>query len=412
VSPRRHIPVSLTATRRTLLKVGNRGFGDEGPQESTWSAADVRRRRSSTIGQMAPTARPECCPTTRIARFLLAAAVALLALNAAQAQDKVILQRNSLSARVTVSGVVENYTGTEISIRTDNDEPPKTFPSADVVEIQTAQSDSHTRGLKLLAEGQVEQAVRELDVAVKKEPRTWVRREILAALVRCGLRRGDYATAGARFLAIVKSDPTTRHFRVIPLVWAPETISPDARSEAVSWLSGRVEAGRLIGASLLYDDREMRKEARSVLKELSSSTDDRVRVLAQMQARREEALAGTPGKMQTAQWRQRIDEMPEDLRAGPYFLLGRVYAAQHDYELAAATLLWLPLVDDHDFRLASRACLEAGVALDKIGQHAEARTLYREVTVRFAETPFADEAADLLKRAEADSATSGDQNAQ
>jgi tetratricopeptide (TPR) repeat protein len=352
------------------------------------------------------TGRLETVPATRVTVLLLASTIALLTIATGQAQDKVILQRTSLSARVTVSGTVENYTGTEISIRTDNDDAPKTFPSADVIEIQTAQTDSHTRGLKLLAEGQVEQAIRDLDVAVKMEPRTWVRREILAALVRCALRRGDYSAAGTRFLAILKSDPTTRHFRVIPLVWAPETISPDARREALAWINGRVEAGRLIGASLLYDDRETRKEARSVLKELSSSADDRVRVLAQMQARREEALVGTLGKMQTAQWQQRIDEMPEELRAGPYFLLGRVYAAQHDYELAAATLLWLPLVDDHDFRLASRACLEAGVALDKIGQHAEARTLYREVTVRFADTPFADEAADLLKRAEPDSATS------
>jgi tetratricopeptide (TPR) repeat protein len=357
-----------------------------------------------SIARIPPTGKLESCPTARVARLLLT--IVLLSTGAAQAQDKVILQRSSLSARVMVSGVVENYTGTEISIRTDNDEPPKTFPSADVVEIQTAQTDSHNRGLKLFAEGQVEQAVRELDVAVKKEPRTWVRREILAVLVRCGLRRGDYAAAGSRFLAIVKSDPTTRHFRVIPLVWAPETIPADARSEALAWMNGRVEAARLIGASLLHDDREMRKEARSVLKELSSSSDDRVRVLAQMQARREEALAGTPGRMQTAQWQQRIDEMPEELRAGPYFLLGRVYAAQHDFELAAATLLWLPLVDDHDFRLAARACLESGVALDRIGQHAEARTLFREVTVRFADTPFADEAADLLKRAGADAETS------
>ncbi|HTI51710.1 MAG TPA: hypothetical protein VL475_12185 [Planctomycetaceae bacterium] len=360
------------------------------------------RRHSSLALQ---TGRLESFPARRVTLLFLALAIALLTGRIAHAEDKVILQRTSLSARVTVSGTVENYTGTEISIRTDNDEAPKTFPSADVVEIQTAQTDSHTRGLKLLADGQAEQAIRELDVAVKMEQRTWVRREILAALVRCGLRRGDYSAAGARFLAIVKSDPTTRHFRVIPLVWAPETISPEVRREALVWMNGRVEAGRLIGASLLYDDREMRKEARSVLKELSSSADDRVRVLAQMQARREEALAGSPGKMQTAQWQQRIDEMPEELRAGPYFLLGRVYAAQHDYELAAATLLWLPLVDDHDFRLASRACLEAGVALDRIGQHAEARTLYREVTVRFADTPFADEAADLLKRAGDDSET-------
>lgn len=321
----------------------------------------------------------------------------------ASAQDKVILQRKSLTARLTISGIVEDYTGTEVTIRTDSDESPKTFPASDVIEIQTAQTESQTRGLKLLAEGQVEQASRELEVALKREPRTWVRREILAALVRCGLRRGDYVGAGNRFLALLKSDATSRHFRVIPLVWAPETISREARSEAQAWMNGKVEAGRLMGASLLYDDRESGKEARSVLKELSSSTDSRVRVLAQAQAWREEALSGNPGRLQTAQWRQRIDEMSEDLRAGPYYLLGRAYAARHDYELAAATLLWLPLVDDHDFRLAARACLEAGAALDRIGQQAEARTLFREVTSRFADTPFADEADAFLNRGDKDS---------
>ena len=118
-----------------------------------------------------------------------------------------------------------------------------------------------------------------------------------------------------------------------------------------------------------------------------------------MQVWREDALGGNPGKLQTAQWQRRIDELPEDLRAGPNFLLGRAYAARHDYELAAATLLWLPLVDDHDHRLAARACLEAGLALDKIGQREEARTLYQEVADRFADTPFAQEAAALLAAA-------------
>jgi tetratricopeptide (TPR) repeat protein len=250
----------------------------------------------------------------------------------------------------------------------------------------------------VLAEGQVDEAIRELETAVKKESRTWVRREILAAIVKCGLRRGDYVLAGSRFLALVKNDPTTRHFRTIPLVWAPETIPRDARAEARVWLNGQVEAGRLIGASLLYDDAESGLEARGVLKTLASSTDARVRSLAQMQAWRAEVFGGNPGKLQAAQWQRRIDELPEDLRAGPSYLLGRAYAMRHDYELAAATLLWLPLMDDHDFRLAARACLEAGAALEKIGQHAEARTLFQEVTDRFADTPYADEAKALLAK--------------
>ncbi len=333
------------------------------------------------------------------AALLLTAGLFLTRASDLRAQDKVILQRSNFSARVAVSGIIEDYTGIEVSIRTEaSKEPAKTYPSADVVEIQTTQSEPHLRGLKFLAEGQTEEARRELEAAMKAEPREWVRRDILGALVRCGLRRGDYAAAGARFLALLKSDPTTRMFRLIPLVWAPEPTARAARSEAQNWMLAKAEAGRLMGASLLYDDAESGKEARSVLKALSSSTDVRVRTLAQLQAWRAEALAGNLGRLQIAQWQKRIDDIPEDLRAGPAFLLGRAYAGQHDYELAAAAFLWLPLVDDHDIRLAARACLEAGVALDRIGQRTEARTLFQEVTQRFADTPFADEAGALLKR--------------
>jgi tetratricopeptide (TPR) repeat protein len=329
----------------------------------------------------------------------IAIAIWLMGLaNVAAAEDKVVLQRPNLASRMTISGLVVDYTGIEVSIRTDAGEPVRTFPAAEVVEIQTAQVAAHTQGLKLLAEGRVDEALRELELAIQKETRTWVRREILATIVRCGLRRGNYIMAGSRFLALLKSDPTTRDFRMIPLVWAPETISRDARTEARLWLAGQVEAGRLIGASLLYDDGESGVEARGVLKKLASSTDARIRPLAQMQAWRAEMFGGNPGRLQTAQWERRINELPEELRAGPLYLLGRAYAMRHDYELAAATLLWLPLIDDHDFRLAARACLEAGTALEKIGQQAEARTLYQEVVDRFADTTFADEAKALLNK--------------
>ena len=87
------------------------------------------------------------------------------------------------------------------------------------------------------------------------------------------------------------------------------------------------------------------------------------------------------------------------MRAGPAFLLGRAYAARHDYELAAATFLWLPLVDDHDFRLSARACFEAAVTMSKIGQQAESLRLYRETVQRYGETPSAAEAQRRLKAA-------------
>ena len=89
--------------------------------------------------------------------------------------------------------------------------------------------------------------------------------------------------------------------------------------------------------------------------------------------------------------------MPEDLRGGPYYVLGRAHFQRREYGPAAAALLWLPFVYYEDHHLAARACLEAADALSKLGQSTEATTLYREVAHRFRETPFANQAATILE---------------
>ncbi|MSR58724.1 MAG: hypothetical protein EXS05_13905 [Planctomycetaceae bacterium] len=332
-------------------------------------------------------------------RLCLAVGIGLAAGHTACAQDRVVLRRGALSGRITVTGSIENYTGDEIAIRTPQGDVVRKYPAADVVSISTPQSEIHDRALELLHENRLAEAQRAFDAALKQEPRVWVRREILSMMVRCSLRQGDYAAAGMRFLALLKSDPITRHFRLVPLVWASESLSATARSEGQTWLAASDEAARLIGASLLLDDPALAGKARTALRELSTSTDSRIRSLAQIQGWRRDLSAGGLGELQIAHWQQRVDELPSDLRAGPSYLLGRAYALRHDHEMAAATLLWLPLVDDHDFRLAARACLEAGQSLEQIGQQAEALALYQEVTQRFAATPFADEAQTLLQAA-------------
>jgi hypothetical protein len=47
----------------------------------------------------------------------------------------------------------------------------------------------------------------------------------------------------------VKSDPTSRHFRVIPLVWAPATISRETRGEA----GGAAEVARRFPVGTFVD---------------------------------------------------------------------------------------------------------------------------------------------------------------
>jgi signal peptidase II len=334
-------------------------------------------------------------PWQRIAAGALAAVVGLaLLIPPAFAEDRVTLKRGPLAGRITITGTIEDYTGEELRIHATQGETVRTFAAAEVLSVETPHEESHDRGLGLIRENRLDEAREALEAALKQEVRKWVRREILAELTRCALRQGDYPTAGQRFLSLLKSDSTTRHFGLIPLVWASEPIPDKARAEGRVWLGGTDEAARLIGASLLLEDPVAGTAAREALRGLSMSPDRRIQLLAQMQAWRTET--GPIGDLQIARWQERVDALPPSLRAGPSFLLGQAYAARHDFELAAASWLWLPLVDDHDFRLSARACLEAGTALGRIGQQAEAQGLYREVTVRYAETTFAEEARRLL----------------
>lgn len=330
-------------------------------------------------------------PPARLA-LRLALGLVLTTVSAAHAQDRVVLRRGPFAGRIALTGLIENYTGEEIAIRLPQGEAIRQYPASDVLSIETAQTEDHDRGLELLGENRLADAQRSFESALKQEGRLWVRREILAAMVRCSLRQGDHAAAGLRFLALLGSDRGSRHFRLIPLVWTVDPAPASARQEGQAWLGSGDEAARLIGASLLLEDSANSDSARRALRELSTSTDSRIRGLAQWQAWRREVAAGALSALQLAHWQERLEQLPADLRAGPSYLLGRACVSRHDHELAAALLLWLPLVDDHDFLLAARAALEAGDSLARIGQYDESRTLYREITRRFAGTSFGDQA--------------------
>ena len=283
-------------------------------------------------------------------------------------------------------------------IRSLSGEAVNRYPVNEVLEIKTPQVSAHAEGLRQMAAGRIEPAVQQFEDALKQEDRVWVRREILALLVRCALRQGNYVTAGTRFELLYESDPTTAHFKLIPLKWSPGEISDETRIGAQVAMAREPEVSRLIGASLLLDVPRLTRGAELVLKELATSSDARIQSLAQVQGWRLPIAAGPVANVQLNLWQKRVDALPSDLRGGPAYLLGRAYRGRREHELAAASLLWLPLVDDHDYNLAARACLEAGESLGAIGQEAEADVLYAEVVRRYPDSPFAAEARTLLDR--------------
>ncbi|MCY2963940.1 MAG: hypothetical protein NT069_09895 [Planctomycetota bacterium] len=316
---------------------------------------------------------------------------------AARAEDKVVLRKPGSIGRVTVTGQIVEFSGKGLDLKPTGGGSFQHYPADEVIDIETDRLPSHERGLKLWQEEDVDGAVEQFELALKQEPRAWGRREILAELIRCAVRRSDYASAGVRFLALYKSDPETRHLRVIPLIWVNESISETALTSARGWLNGANDAARLIGASLLFQDRELGRSAQSTLRDLAKNGPDTLRPLAQWQLRRDEAFSGrvVPGEL--VYWEHSINSLPADLQGGPSYLLAEAASRRHDHELAAAYWTRLPVLCDYDYRLAARATFEAGRALAKIGQSQEAETMFRETVERFPGTSSAREAEDQLR---------------
>ncbi|MCA9070440.1 MAG: tetratricopeptide repeat protein, partial [Planctomycetaceae bacterium] len=134
-------------------------------------------------------------------------------------RDKVTLLDEKTGSRTRVPCTVIDHTGEFIRYRVREDGPVTVKRSSEVISIETPQVQSHIEALENYASGQTKQAVSLFEQALKEEYRDWVRRDILAMLVKCALRQNNYAQAGNRFLILYQSDPTTQYFKSIPLLW-------------------------------------------------------------------------------------------------------------------------------------------------------------------------------------------------
>ncbi len=306
------------------------------------------------------------------------------------ARDEVVIRSKS-GGRFVQKGTILDFTGRELTIRVTRGGRETTYPAEDVVAVTTGRSEHHVRGSSALKAGEFDEAARELEFALGAEQRQWVRREILALLVRTALATGDGRSARTRFALLLESDPATRSFHLIPLAWSNEPLDAATVREARLLLVHELEPMRLVGTSLLLAHAESRDEATAVLRRLTTSRDDRVRSLALAQQWRTRLAPGLT-EHEVSGWQRRFDELPERLRTGPNLVLGRGYERAGQHDRAAMALLWSPLVDDHDPYLAARCLVEAAESLRRIGQDDRAFVLYREVVARYGHTPFADDA--------------------
>jgi len=311
--------------------------------------------------------------------------------------DEVVVQASTARSRITITGDILEYNGRVLVIQTGTGTSQQRYNAAEVVSVKTSYTSAHTAGLRLFEAGKSELALREFETAVSREPRTWVRREILALLIRCALRADDFATAGSRFDKLYASDPDSPQIAIIPLFWSNTPARGTARLSAVTWLTDEQFVMRLIGASLLMFDPEYAETARNTMKELRRAPGEQIREFAWWQQWRLSIHSKEVSDFDIERWEDRIAGIAPSMRAGPYFLLGQGYLVRQDFDLAAAAFLQLPLVYQSDHPITAQACFEAGRSLARIGQTEEATRLYQEVVDRFHWTQAARSAETSLK---------------
>ena len=340
-------------------------------------------------------------PIKRANFFVSALSIAPIVLfltgNSAHAADRVAIHGSTGIGEIILTGNVLDWTGEQLNIRVGK-EAIRKIDADRVKSVDTVRLADHVAGITALAEGRIDEAEARLKQALDAEPRTWMRREILAQLVRTDLARGDRLAAGTHFLALFESDPHTFWFNRIPLDWRVEP--PEARNldTARNWMRpGESDAAGLVGASILLLHPTAEARAVERLEQLAVSGDHRIFPLARAQLWRLELREESTSRLEVERWTDRLDEIPETLRGGPRYLIGHGYASIGNPERAATNWLWLPLVYDQDPRLAAEAEILAAEQLTKIGKPLDAIVLYREVIERFEYTPSHEIAKQALK---------------
>jgi len=329
--------------------------------------------------------------TTRLAGYVLPLLLGM-ATRGALAEDVVYLTPEGQEhGRLAVRGEIVDYTGAEVTLAGPTGQPRR-YPAERVVELETSWHDAHQAGRDALAKHDFEAAARHLAEANRAEQRVWVRRLILADWMRAYTALGRPEQASELLLALVQSDPSTPALAEAPLAWFPD--DRVSRAKAETWLAKTEQpVAVLLGASYLLST-SAATSARQALFELVRHNDPRIAALAEAQLWRSELLRSTPKDI--TRWAARIEQMPEPLRAGPYFVLGQAYDRLGLPDDAALAYLHLPVLYPERRELAARSLVRAGQLSSRAGFSEEATTMWTEVITMYADTPQRVEAERLL----------------
>lgn len=316
-----------------------------------------------------------------------------------QADDTIVCKRADGKGQIQRTGHVVDYLGGVLTLEVAGGRHEK-IPAARIVAIRTEQSEDQKMADQLWFDRRFSEAVTLYGRAIRDERRPWMRRELLAKMVRCYHSDNQFEAACETFLLLVRSDPKTAFFDVVPLAWTAESVSESLARRAQAWINdSKRPVAALLGASWLLPTAK-RDQAIKTLQRLTSDPDRRVAMLAETQLWRADLVTVTEPKCRS--WQGRIEEVPQPLRAGPWFVLARGLARLEHHELAALTWMRLPILFPECHGLVAESLLAAGEQLNKAGDMSGTECVYHELIREYPNHPLTSIARQRLEQLKKD----------
>lgn len=291
----------------------------------------------------------------------------------------VVRKEGSLRTR-TLSGVIEDMSGQSIILRRGGN-TIDVLKLREVVAVRFYKSPEFDDGLRKLRERNWKAALSALQSAEKDEPRKWVRREIQASIAGAQRALGQFEQCLQTIEKILDDDPDSRHVTELPLVW-DERLPPKHRIDpAIDDLQSRSVARRLTAASALLHVPEYQPVAVALLESIRSKSRGTMQELAETQLWRVRLL--NPDELRESeinQWARQVRYFNRRTRSGAEFIIGRALLATHDYDNAATSLLWMPLLEPLDPPTTAASLTDAISALELSGRMPEASRLRLELS--------------------------------
>ncbi|MDG2381778.1 MAG: hypothetical protein P8N76_08890 [Pirellulaceae bacterium] len=312
----------------------------------------------------------------------------LWAVAAVQAEDRVILLDRQ-QRPVSRLGEVIRFDADSLKMQTRQGREIE-IPRARVVRVESEQLPEHSQADARFGERNYKAALSAYQKAIRREERNWLKREILAQIIRCHNNLGNRRAAGSMFLILYKEDQRTLHFDAIPLVWRPWQPDREATTEATKWLDDPQPVAKLMAASWLLSTSK-RSAAIRVLEGLKRSRDSRVQQLANAQLWRTQ-LVTTRKDIVLHEWPRALQQMPFELRGGPHFVLARALAKHGASDRSILEFMRVSIAYSAMYDLSAESLWQAGRQLEEAGNRPAAARIYREIIRDYPDTSSATQA--------------------